>query len=89
MYIRFYKGCCFVQVTVHTIMLMILILLSCLGERSAFHLLNSKKARQEWEKEFVSCCIQPILNRLEAHLDNARSLLARDDTQGLIHDCTI
>ncbi len=49
--------------------------------KTANHL-DSPEARKKWENAFDKYYIQPILRRLDAHLDAARELLANDETQG-------
>ncbi len=44
--------------------------------------LNSKNARQHWEKEFNARYIQPVLGDLDARLNVAMDLIAKDDKQG-------
>lgn len=49
--------------------------------------LNSKSAREQWEREFNMHYIQPILSNLNAHVNEAMTLVADDEHQGII--CTM
>lgn len=46
--------------------------------------LNTKNARELWEKEFNALYIHPILGNLDAKLHDAVDLIANDDKQGII-----
>lgn len=45
--------------------------------------LNTKNAREHWEKEFNAHYIQPILGDLDAQINRAMDLIANDDHQGI------
>ena len=43
--------------------------------------LNSKNAREHWEKEFNARYMQPILGKLDDKLNAAMDAIAKDDKQ--------
>ena len=49
----------------------------------AVNSLNSKNAREQWEKEFSRLYIQPILGDLDARINNAMNLIASDEQQSM------
>ena len=49
---------------------------------NAINSLNSKDARQKWEREFNINYIQPILVDLEQTVNQVMDLIARDKKQG-------
>ena len=51
--------------------------------------LNSKKAREHWEKEFNAHYIQPVLGKLDDKLNAALDVIARDDKQSKISCCNV
>ncbi len=44
--------------------------------------LNTKNAREDWEKEFNVLYIQPVLADLDNKVNEAMDLIAKDDKQG-------
>ncbi len=44
--------------------------------------LNTKDAREEWEKEFNVLYIQPVLADLDNKVNEAMDLITKDDKQG-------
>ena len=51
--------------------------------------LNSKNAREHWEKEFNLRYIQPVLGNLDARLNTAMDLITKDDKQGMQNLCKV
>lgn len=47
--------------------------------------LDTKNARELWEKEFNFHYMQPVLSKLDARLHDSYDLIAKDDKQG--HFC--
>ena len=46
-------------------------------------ILSSKNAREQWEKRFNNCYIQPILLKLDEKIGAAIDLIANDDKQSM------
>lgn len=50
---------------------------------STVNSLNTKSAREHWEKEFDIRYIQPVIGKLDMRLNKALDLIAADDRQSM------
>ena len=55
-----------------------------IADISAVNSLNTKSAREHWEREFSNHYIQPVLGNLDKMLRETMDLIANDDKQGTL-----